>query len=870
MKRSRITALAVSLAVSAETLSIFPAVAADAEPVSGLLDVSSFIIQDENFVHLSAGTYLRDVSYLFDDQDKVPASSDDLKVSSDILKETSKANWTPNQQMEYGPASCCIDMGANYVITAIAFFDTNGTPTWTISSGEPFNWNDIAEVNMDTYNNWRVVKFDDPQPTRYLHFSSDYCDSGVSEVAIYGYKQSELTDKQRAKTAPKEKLYPVGDGSEQPAGKKIGFNAFIDDPMTAMMSAGTIREYHNLSWLLDSDGKVKYTQGSWGDMDSYYQSLHDRGINIIPCFQGGSTVISGGEKANEIPVPAGADTTDPKSYAVHAQAMYQVAVRYGSNTDIDSDTINITDAQEVKTGLGLLTALENSNEPNKSWAGKANYFSPYELAAMCSADYDGHEGTIPNAGVHTADRSFKLAMGGLVGYSTMIQYLEQMKQWFDYNRSDGRFAVDIINVHIGPDSDEIETGKLSSDLDALRAWISENAPQTELWVSEFEVPMGDCEIEGVDNHDNEDYQLRYAQRVARTYLTSLAYDRVDYITKFQLRDEGEGVYYNSGLVTQKGKWDKKLAWYYLSCMSYMLRNSVWTEEYRGTGDNEVFWINTFRDADNERMLVKSANTWYDEANGVYSIPAEGRKYAYLTVPEMGKLHGTTKMIPVNNDEVNVELTQTPVFITLSDEPVSFEGGSAQLRPAGISLSQDGSTGVCDLSAVPDDAALGQFCRMFDEPDTMPDPVYGDTGSLKTPETNSNRSGTVYALFDEPCVFNGFAVFDTYGVGGISVYDAHTDKLLWSSRLDSYMSRSVTLTEDYEPTDCLKIVREGGDLNEVAFYGYVPEKKDWDANSDGRVDIFDIVRIRRSIFTADRKYDMSDLVGATRFVLGMDK
>ena len=120
------------------------------------------------------------------------------------------------------------------------------------------------------------------------------------------------------------------------------------------------------------------------------------------------------------------------------------------------------------------------------------------------------------------------------------------------------------------------------------------------------------------------------------------------------------------------------------------------------------------------------------------------------------------------------------------------------------------------------------------------------------------------------MFNGFAVYDTYGVGGISVYDAKTDKLLWSSSLDSYMSRSVTLTDNSEPTDCLKIVREGGDLNEVAFYGYIPKKKDWDANSDGRVDVFDLILIRRVIYGKGVEYNMSDLVGATRFVLGMDK
>ena len=862
MKNGRLVSAAAAFSVAAGSFNAFPASAVEK---SELLDVSGFVIRDENFVHLSNGTYLRDVSYLFDEQDKVPESPDNLNVGGDVLKATSKANWTPNQQMEYGAASFYMDLGANYVITAVAFLDTNGTPTWTISDGEPFSWHKIAEQNMNFYNSWRAIKFDKPEPTRYLHFSSDYCDSGVSEIAIYGYKQSELSDSQKKRTAPEKSLYPVSGETVTAAGKRLGFNAFIDDPITAMMSAGIIREYHNFSWMLDNDCKVKFTQGTWGDMDSYYKSLHDRGISVIPCIQGGSTAVSGGTKANEIPVKSGADTLDPKSYAVHAQTMYQIAARYGSNSKIDPKTLNITDAQPAKTGLGYLNAVENSNEPNKSWAGKSNYFTPYELAAMCSADYDGHEGTIPDAGVHTADPSFKLAMGGLVGYSTMMQYLEEMKLWFDYNRSDGRFAVDIVNVHIGADSPDIEESSLRETIAELKKWMSQNAPDTELWISEFEVPMSDCEAEGTDAHDDENYQLRYAQRVARTYLCALENNSVDYITKFQLRDEGEGVYYNSGLVTQKGKWDKKLAWYYLSCMTNVLDDSVWTDETLGDG----YWVNTFCSYD-DRKLIKCANSWNSKSDGVYGISAEGRKYAYLTVPEMGIAEGRTTMLNIENDEVKVNITETPVFITFTDELEPYSNGSnTQLRPAAISLTKDRSGEVCDLSAEPKDAVLNQFYRMFDEPDTMPDPVYGNTSALNAPETNVDKSGiTGYVFFDKPCVFNGFAVFDTFGTGGISVYDANTDELLWSSDLGSYMSRSVTLTKDSAPTNCLKIVKDDGAMNELAFYGYKAPTNSWDADSDGRVDAFDHVLIRQSLVSNDAKYSIADLVGLTRFLLGM--
>ena len=65
---------------------------------------------------------------------------------------------------------------------------------------------------------------------------------------------SELSDAQQQKTAAK----PSGvSRTALTAGGTVGFNAFIDDPMTAICAAGNVREYHNLNWLIDADGKIK-------------------------------------------------------------------------------------------------------------------------------------------------------------------------------------------------------------------------------------------------------------------------------------------------------------------------------------------------------------------------------------------------------------------------------------------------------------------------------------------------------------------------------------------------------------------------------------------------------------------------------------
>ena len=829
----KITGLAAAAALA---LGSIPAPCVSAAPVEGLLDVSQFRIMDENLVYIGAD-YLTDCSILFDDQDKVPASPDNTSVPSEIWEATSRKNWKPNWQAEFGEDSFLIDMGANYVVTGICFLDTNDVKTWKVEDGEPFAWQEITSFDTDWYNSWRGLRFENPRETRYLRFSSSAGEAGVAELAIYGYKASELSDAQKARTAAK------GTGSAPctlTAGQKIGFNAFIDDPMTAIMAGGNVREYHNFNWLIDENGKVRFTQGTWGDMDSYYAAMKSRNISIIPCFQGGSKSVSG-DSAPEICVPAGADTLDPASYALHAQALYQVAARYGSNPDVDPATINITDAQEAKIGMGLLEACENSNEPNKTWSGKANYFTPYELAAMCSADYDGHEGTIPNAGVKQADPDFKLAMGGMLSTASLIEYLDEMKMWFDYNRSDGVFAVDIINVHIGPGSGIPEEGSYLEYIRRLQEWIDTNAPGAELWISEFEIPMSDCETEGLDNHDNELYQLRYAQRVARTYLACIG-QGVDRITKFQLRDEGEGVYYNSGLVTGKGEWSKKLAWYYVACMTDVLGDCDLVADASADGVCDY----VFRD----RQTGETVHClWSPTAEGReitgYKLAAGGAAHAVLTVPGT-YAEGVSSALAVSGDSVTLDVSETPVFVrfSVSDAPV-INGRGRYITPSALCMSEDGSTEICDLSAEPKDAKLALFYRMFDEKNTMPEFIYGDTGALEAPSTSANPSGqTCYVDLDKSYVLTGFGVYDTYGTGSIEVYDAHTDTLLWSSDLGSYMSRSITLTADSLPTDRLKIVKGGGDMNELALYGYPLADTAWDVNLDGSFTVLDVVALQK--------------------------
>jgi len=133
-----LTALGAAFPVSTE--------AAESAP----LDMQQFAIWDENIAHYGA-SYLRECSVLFDDQDKIPASPENTNVDKSLWDETNRTSWQPSMQAEYGEAAFTVDFGANYVITGICFLDVNGTPTWTISDGEPFSWNTLTTVCMDGY-----------------------------------------------------------------------------------------------------------------------------------------------------------------------------------------------------------------------------------------------------------------------------------------------------------------------------------------------------------------------------------------------------------------------------------------------------------------------------------------------------------------------------------------------------------------------------------------------------------------------------------------------------------------------------------------------------------------------------------------------
>jgi len=246
-------------------------------------------------------------------------------------------------------------------------------------------------------------------------------------------------------------------------GFKVGSNGFPWSPMRLFTDAGLdwIRCYFASGWAWRPKGLhiqpmwQASTPEAWG-MDDYLQKAKDAGKNVLwtnhQCPEWYRNTGRTDGNNDFAPIPAGAKRDDPKSFKDYASYLFQIAARYGSvkypdsvlQTDPESRWNG--DLTEKKSGLNLLKYMEVWNE-RKFWLkGTEAYIEPETLAAMMSACYDGHEGTMgPGVGILTADPNMIVVMPGLEDFD--FECVELMDKWFTKNRKDKKWPCKIAQLH---------------------------------------------------------------------------------------------------------------------------------------------------------------------------------------------------------------------------------------------------------------------------------------------------------------------------------------------------------------------------------------------------------------------------------------
>ena len=595
-------------------------------------------------------TGLGDPTLLVDEQGSVgdPATGHGLAPQHPFFP-----GWTA----WYYPVQVMIDLGSQCHVTRLFFYNESGQNDIVLSDGTPTAWKPHA-FTLGGYKNWQECRLD--TDTRYLRITLPHPMS-LPEVVAYGQRLAAVVP-----------LPPPHHHTTPPMESFLGLNAFIDDPADKIIpAAGFVREYHDWGWDVQGpDGRTRFQPSAAGGggwfFDDYYRRLTQGGVMVCPAIQGNL-----GADANSKPIPEGANAEDPASYAAHAAHLFQYAARYGHRA-VPDRWLTLAPGQPRRSGLGLLRDIENWNEPDATWHGRAGYFTPYELAALCSADYDGDRHRLgPGYGVKNADPWMRLVVGGLAGVN--LDYLRAMKLWADVHRG-GSFPADVLNLHhycstgneqgfqpngagISPEADH-----LREKLAVIAAWRDRFLPDKALWVTEFGYdtdPRSPLHAPSLGTLSAPQVQAAW---LVRSYL-ALAAAGVDRAAMFMLRDtksDGGGVFETCGLVTEKGQWNSKPSWYYLATLKRHLAGTHFAAEVpSGRADVRIYRFDAL--AGGGHVYAVWCPTSEDKHVGDYRFPRRLSSATAITLADR-KPAGVSRPLPIHGGVLTLQVSETPLLL----------------------------------------------------------------------------------------------------------------------------------------------------------------------------------------------------------------
>lgn len=510
----------------------------------------------------------------------------------------------------------------------------------------------------------------------------------------------------------------------------IGTNALISGRIDQLQAFGYIREYHNWHWNdpgadeaqnpIDSgysgfpDNKLRFNlwSGYW-NFDEFYRKMKVSGITLVPSLKQSVAWLADFTNAGHFrPVlTMQHDAIKPESYIAHGDFLFQYAARYG-NTVVNDYLLKVDDGQNRSTGLNLLNYYENWNEPNNWWTGPYGNFSAVQLAAMTSADYDGHQGRIANTvGVRNADLGAKLVMGGLAGLD--LDYIKEMKQWADSARG-GSFPCDVINLHhycnsSGDGQVKMEKGvspeadSLKYRLKEIKNYIDVTIPGKEFWLTEFgwdTDPSSDQRCEPIRGYNSEDVQAMWLVR-AFLEIAAAKVDRAAVFTLYDGKNPANGRFESCGLISNEASgYIPKPSWYYTYATKEILKSTYFIKEHTTNNTNVLMY--EFASLDGGRKVYA---VWCPTSDSVVvnnfkiEVPIIN-KPVIKTRLEHGSITGISSVLEVVNNKITVDVSEVPQFITFGGLLVDH------IKPAKITdLAYDYSSNQLKWRASGDDSLM---------------------------------------------------------------------------------------------------------------------------------------------------------------------
>ncbi|MBO5375079.1 MAG: hypothetical protein J6A54_06515 [Clostridia bacterium] len=478
-----------------------------------------------------------------------------------------------------------------------------------------------------------------------------------------------------------------------------------------------LREYHNMGWSYTATsypGKANNYVGAngTGNFDSKYKD-YSRTLTVIPCVQWTSLNVARSVNEDGLPIP---DTKnpgnkfqnatyfekfDPRVYFLYADNMFWFAARYGSNKSADllKTLQKSTLGAVTETGLGYIQWLEFGNEPNGE---DALGYVPYQLAALQSASYDGHQKTltssqVENKGYHfgskNADPNMKVAISGLAGIQG--KYIVSMVYWMKANRTDGDIAMDAFNFHsyfgrpYYMNGTEIYMGVcpeffgIVDEMAPIIEFRNKYYPDKEVWITEFGwdtnqsyETMTACHAYNVTDLDkdgdiDEDDKFARVHQIQGDWLVRayilFASCGIDKATMYMCEDTTSderttsGKYGTCGIfgLDAKGNPIAKDAYYYLYTLKNTLGGYTFSKEI-ATGNDDV-WLYEFKNAEGKTAYAVWCPTMDGTTVDNFEIAVSGSSAKAVTLVD-NDTDGVSTNLTVNGGKIKVNVSESPTMI----------------------------------------------------------------------------------------------------------------------------------------------------------------------------------------------------------------
>ncbi len=574
----------------------------------------------------------------------------------------------------YYPLTAIIDLGKTIKISNIYIYDVGGVANLSFYTKGATTWDLLFKDPLTGYDSWNKHAVN--AQVRYLRVISDSPDGSFPEVVIYGDQQT-LAPVYSIVPTP---TYPLMEDF-------VGINILHVNDINYASSFKNIRQFHLWAWN-EANTKIigypGYPNNQYGfnpspvtnwNFDQVYKDYKDKGMRISPALQGSAFWLfndTTGAFADNKPVTGTKDSEKAATYMEHSDYIYQFVARYGKNP-VSSSKIKLRSDNTIKTAQGTIEGVENWNEPNKTWKGRAGLFQPFEYAAMTSADYDGHQGTLgATVGAKNADPNIPFIMAGLTGMDTV--YLKAMLYWFKMNRTDFKNPFNIINFHHYSNDAGGQIGTplygVSPEADGLEKKVYDvvgfahrNLINKPIWITEFGYDVSQATSQRAKIYSSflgEDVQAMW---LVRSYMAICA-GGADRAYGFWLEDDNStsnDLFGTCGIVKQipPAVPTPKKSWYWLTTMNKVLGKYSF--------DSKVIDGKTY--AYKFKSSLFADTTIYCLWNGTsdgstvlnYTLPVT-RDKAILVSPKVGAMAGVQTPLVVNNGKVILTVTESPVYV----------------------------------------------------------------------------------------------------------------------------------------------------------------------------------------------------------------